>query len=395
MIRRVLMTADTIGGVWTYAMELCQAFAEHQVEVALATLGTPPDRAQAAEAAGLPGLQLYESAYRLEWMREPWQDVDEAGAWLLDLERRLVPDIVHLNGYCHGDLPFTAPVLVVGHSCVLSWWQAVKGEAAPAEWQTYAERVARGLRAADLVVAPTAAMLRSLADLYGPLPRTQVIPNGRRRERFPPLPKEPFVLTAGRLWDEAKNVRALARVARRLSWPVLLAGDGAAPEPGDGRRERPERPEREAREIWERWGEPLQNLRPLGRLAPQDLASWLGRAAIYALPARYEPFGLSILEAALAGCALVLGDIPSLRELWDGCALFVPPEDDGRLAEALESLIRDPMRRRLLAAEARRRARRFGPDPMAESYLRAYRDATEPRSAPVSNSERALHAGLR
>ncbi len=392
MIRRVLMTTDAVGGVWTYAMELCRALGEYQVEVALATLGPPPDRAQAAEAARLPGLQLYESAYRLEWMPEPWHDVDEAGAWLLDLERRLAPtppDIVHLNGYSHGNLPFNAPVVVVGHSCVLSWWQAVQGEPAPAEWKTYAERVARGLEAAELVVAPTAAMLRSLEDLYGPLPRARVIPNGRRRELFPPLPKEPFVLTAGRLWDEAKNVRALARVARHLSWPVLLAGDGAAPEPGDGRRER------EAPDIWERWEEPLQNLRPLGRLAPQDLASWLGRAAIYALPARYEPFGLSILEAALAGCALVLGDIESLRELWDGCALFVPPEDDGGLAEALESLIRDPARRRILADEARRRARRFGPAPLAESYLRAYRDAAEPRSAPVSPSERAVHAGLR
>ena len=96
---------------------------------------------------------------------------------------------------------------------------------------------------------------------------------------------------------------------------MLVAGDGRHPEGGGA-------------------GE-LENLRHLGRLAPADLASWLGRAAIYALPARYEPFGLSILEAALAGCALVLGDIDSLRELWDGCALFVPPEDDDALAEAL------------------------------------------------------------
>jgi glycogen(starch) synthase len=386
MIRRVLMTADTVGGVWTYAMELCRALREHQVEVALATMGAPLDRAQAAEAASLPGLQVYESRYRLEWMREPWNDVDEAGAWLLDLERRLAPEVVHLNGYCHASLPFAAPVVVVGHSCVLSWWRAVKGEAAPAEWAIYAERVARGLLAADLVVAPTAAMLRWLQDLYGPLPRARVIPNGRRRELFPPLPKEPYVLTAGRLWDEAKNVRALARVARHLSWPVLMAGDGAAPE----RRE-----DREGREIWEGWGDRLQNLRPLGRLAPPDLASWLGRAAIYALPARYEPFGLSILEAALAGCALVLGDVDSLRELWEGSALFVPPADDGRLGEALESLIRDPVRRRRLADASRRRARQFGPDRMAESYLRAYRETGEPCSAASSRSVRATHAGLR
>ena len=35
------------------------------------------------------------------------------------LERRLRPDVVHLNGYTHGALPWRAPVLVVGHSCVL------------------------------------------------------------------------------------------------------------------------------------------------------------------------------------------------------------------------------------------------------------------------------------
>jgi glycosyltransferase involved in cell wall biosynthesis len=269
---------------------------------------------------------------------------------------------VHLNGYCHGHLPFAAPVLVVGHSCVLSWWRAVKGEAAPVEWETYYSQVARGLRSADLVAVPTAAMLRWLEDLYGPLQHARVIPNGRRSELFPPLPKEPFVLGAGRLWDEAKNVGALARVAPRLSGPVLVAGDAEPPEgghdPGDGR---------------------LENLRHLGRLAPSDLAPWLGRAAIYALPARYEPFGLSILEAALAGCALVLGDVESLRELWDGCALFVPPDDGGALEEALESLIRDAVRRRRLARQARRRALELTPERMAAGYLEAYREAGAPR----------------
>jgi glycosyltransferase involved in cell wall biosynthesis len=358
MIRRVLMTTDTVGGVWTYALELCRALDRQGVEVALATMGSPLDASQAAEAAALPNLQVHESAYRLEWMREPWEDVDAAGDWLLDLERRTAPEVVHLNDYCHGHLPFAAPVLVVGHSCVLSWWRAVKGEAAPADWETYARRVARGLRDAGLVAAPTAAMLRSLEDLYGPFQHARVIPNGRRAELFPPLAKEPIVLGAGRLWDEAKNVAALARVAPRLSWPVLVAGDGEHPDGG-------------------RNG--LEDLRPLGRLAPADLASWLGRASIYALPARYEPFGLSILEGALAGCALVLGDVESLRELWDGCALFVPPDDDGALEEALNVLIRDAVQRRRLARESRRRALGFTPERMALGYLQAYREAGQPR----------------
>jgi glycogen(starch) synthase len=353
MIRRVLMTADTVGGVWTYALELCRALERRGVEVALATMGKLLDPNQAAEVAGLPGLQVYESGYRLEWMSEPWRDVDAAGAWLLDLERRVAPDVVHLNGYAHAILPFAAPVVVVGHSCVLSWWRAVKGVAAPLDWAPYYERVSRGLRAADLVVTPTAAMLRWLEDLYAPLQQARVIPNSRRAELFPPRAKEPFVLAAGRLWDEAKNVGALARVAPRLPWPVRVAGDRTAPE-GETQR--------------------LESLHSLGRLAPPELAAWLGRAAIYALPARYEPFGLSVLEAALAGCALVLGDVESLRELWEGCALFVPADDDA-LEEAVDRLIRDAAQRRRLARQARRRALEFTPERMVAGYLQAYREA--------------------
>src|SRR5207248_6075453 len=96
--------------------------------------------------------------------------------------------------------------------------------------------------------------------------------------------------------------------------------------------------------------------RPLGSLSPPHFADWLARAAIYALPARYEPFGLSVLEAAQAGCALVLGDIPSLRENWDGAAVFVSPDSPPELEAALAALIREPQRRDRLAARPRARA---------------------------------------
>src|SRR5687768_2158129 len=124
--RKVLMTSDTIGGVWTYAVELVRGLAGHGVEVALATMGALLTADRWSEVCALPNAQVFESKFRLEWMEDPWRDVDEAGEWLLGIEREFVPDIVHLNGYCHGNLPWTAPVLVVGHSCVLSWWSAVK-----------------------------------------------------------------------------------------------------------------------------------------------------------------------------------------------------------------------------------------------------------------------------
>nr|WP_316566429.1 glycosyltransferase [Myxococcus sp. MxC21-1] len=98
----------------------------------------------------------------------------------------------------------------------------------------------------------------------------------------------------------------------------------------------------------------------------------MARAAIYAMPVRYEPFGLSALEAALSGCALVLGDIPSLREVWADAAVFVHPEDLDGLTRALRGLLEDGAHRERMAAKARARALTWNPRRMAEDYLRLY-----------------------
>jgi glycogen synthase len=349
---KVLMTADTVGGVWTYALELVHALRLWSCDVALATMGAPLSPSQARQAAQLPNLTIYESTYQLEWMENPWHDVDAAGEWLLDLAATIQPDVVHLNNYVHGALPWSAPTVVVGHSCVLSWWQAVKGEAAPAEWQSYQQRVQAGLRHADVVAAPTQAMLAALQAHYGPLRTVTVIHNGRTPEIFASSLKENFIFAIGRLWDEAKNIGALDQIAPRLPWPVYVAGDANHPVGGQLH---------------------LQQVQSLGYLDDRAIAQWFARASIYALPARYEPFGLSALEAALSGCALILGDIPSLREVWDDAALFVPPDDEDALRESICTLIDRPAQRTHLVRRATQRAARYRPATMGAAYWQLYR----------------------
>jgi glycogen synthase len=348
---KVLMTADAVGGVWTYALDLARALRPHGVATSLATMGPPPDASQKRAAAEVPDLQLHESTYKLEWMDEPWDSVRKAGEWLLWLESQVRPDVVHLNGYVHASLPWRAPVMSVAHSCVLSWWEAVKGEPAPRSWSQYRTHVAQGLHAASLVAAPTGAMLNATSRHYG-ISGGVVVPNARDSQRFRRQPKEPYVLAAGRLWDEAKNVMTLAKTASCVPWPVVVAGDFRHPERGDG--------------------EIPPGIRLLGKLSPSHLSQWLSRAAIYALPARYEPFGLSILEAGLSGCALVLGDIPSLREVWGDAALYVPPNDHEALATALRVLIEAPDKREEFSERALDRARHYNFDRMASGYLGAY-----------------------
>jgi glycosyltransferase involved in cell wall biosynthesis len=357
--RRLLMTTDTVGGVFEYAVELSRRLSGAGVEVLLATMGAPLTDAQARALEAIDGVEVFESNFKLEWMDDPWRDVEEAGRWLLDIESSRRPDIVHLNGYAHGDLPWRAPSIVVGHSCVLSWWRAVLGETPPASLGAYERRVRRGLHHATLVVAPSNAMLAQLHEFYGPLEESRVIYNARDPRAFPPRTKERFVFAMGRLWDEAKNMRAIDEAAAGRPWPVLLAG--RLEQPGAKGGNAVYRP---------------NHARALGPLDADGVQDMLGRASIYVHPARYEPFGLSVLEAALAGCALVLGDIPSLREIWGDSAIFVPTEDAAGLARALIGLIEDNDLRVAFGARATRRARHYHPDRMLSGYLAAYRRAT-------------------
>ncbi len=163
--------------------------------------------------------------------------------------------------------------------------------------------------------------------------------------------KQPFILTAGRFWDEAKNTVILERVAGGLQWPVLAAGD------------------RGPLGLGERGGGAIGYLGPL---SPGILSNYLATASIYVLPSRYEPFGLSALEAAMCGCALVLGDIPSLREVWKDTAIFVAPDDRAGLREALRGLIESASRRAEWASRARERACFFTPEKMASEYCDLY-----------------------
>ncbi|TGD80534.1 glycosyltransferase family 4 protein [Hymenobacter wooponensis] len=348
----ILMTADTVGGVWTYALELSQALAPYGTRVALATMGAPLTQAQWNQVADIPTLTVYESTYKLEWMDDPWEDVARAGEWLLQLEAQVQPDVVHLNGLVHGNLPWRTPTLAVVHSCVLSWWQTVKGEEAPASWHRYRTEVQSGLRAADVVVAPTATLLGQAEQLYGPFRQQATVYNGLHLKHFRMASKEPFIFSMGRVWDEAKNILLLAEIAEQLPWPVYIAGNAQHPATGQHLK--------------------LPNVHFLGQLSAHAAADWLSRAAIYVMPAKYEPFGLTLLEAALSGCALVAGDIATLREVWGEAACYALPADGKALASTIKGLIENTLLRQQMADRARKQASRYTTEQMALAYGRLY-----------------------
>lgn len=75
-----------------------------------------------------------------------------------------------------------------------------------------------------------------------------------------------------------------------------------------------------------------------------DVAAWLRRADVYAQPARWEGFGLAVLEAMVCGLPVVATNVSSLPELVaDGATgVLVEPDDAAALAAGIERAFAEP-----------------------------------------------------
>jgi glycosyltransferase involved in cell wall biosynthesis len=355
----ILVTADTLGGVWTYTRELVTGLVRRGVRVTLVSFGDIPSAAETRWLDGLPQVDYRPTAFKLEWMQDSEDDLEASSTFLQQVVDEVRPDLLHLSQFYYGALTCDVPRLVVAHSDVLSWWSAVHQHppAASAWLRWYRDVVGRGIACASTVVAPTRWMLEQIEHHYGKPERSSVVFNGRTPSLFNPhIAKEDTILTVGRLWDPGKNARLLLR--QDMPAPVRIVGADRHPElPGSGF-------------IVE---EIRRNVHFDPHQDETQLSQLFARAGIYAATSRYEPFGLAPVEAALSRCAVVASDIPPFRELWEGAAVFFRSDDAADLRAKLEQLVINPGLRRRCANLAYNHARiRFSAARMVDQYLDLY-----------------------
>jgi glycosyltransferase involved in cell wall biosynthesis len=360
---RILITTDAVGGVWTFSTTLASALADAGMDVHVVIMGPAPHAEKRAMLRD-GRVHLIESGLALEWQDPQGNDLANARRFFAALEPAIAPDVVHLNSFREAAFDWRAPVLVVAHSCVNSWaWACNDTEwLGEPRWCHYTRAAGAGLNRAQEWVSPSQAFHDVIRTLYRPNSPGSVIWNGITPAAMRPKSKRRVILAAGRMWDAAKNIRVLARASHGLQWPVCVAGPTL-------------------KSPWSDTG----NLTLIGDLAHGELRARMQHAAIFVSPALYEPFGLSVLEAAAAGCALVLSDIPTFRELWNGAALFVHPEDASALHRALSNLCNDSVERERLQSAARERSQRYTLARTVAAYRALYQRllaSHAPRAAP-------------
>ena len=351
---RILIVTDAIGGVWTYSVELARALAESGVESVLAVIGPSPTADQLRQASGL---RLRDTGLPLDWVAEGPDEIRRTGQGLARIANEEGVDFVQLGSAAlAADVDFAQPVVAVQHSCVATWWLSVRDRPLPSDFSWRRDCVEEGLNKIQAVVAPTAAFAAQTVRAYQLGRPVYSVHNGRTPIALGKRSRSDLAFTVGRLWDDGKNVRTLDEAAARLECPFEAIGPLTGP---NGT------------------ATDFAHLKTPGPLPPEAIADRLSARAIFASSALYEPFGLSVLEAAQAGCPLVLSDIPSFRELWSGAAIFVPATDAQGFATAISELLADSEKRERLGRAAQLMALQYTPAAMARGMIGIYRQLSQ------------------
>jgi glycosyltransferase involved in cell wall biosynthesis len=204
-------------------------------------------------------------------------------------------------------------------------------------------------------------MLDTLRSTYLGVVNGVVIHHGRNPVHFNPyIAKNNEVIAVGHLLDPASQVHLLAD--RQYPLPVCVVDS------------KPDH-SREARVCADvRFGMGSEGVVMGGARSESQLRLMYSRASIYVSASCYEPSGMTILEAALSRCALILNDIPALREIWGPAAVFFRTNDPDSLCDAVRILNSDAELRRSFANSAFNRAREcYNANRMTGNYIQLYR----------------------
>lgn len=349
---KILISTDNLGESYTFSVDLATYLQNYGIDVVLAITGfslTPQQKKD------LQDFEYYFEEFKQEWMVNPWNDIREAGKWLMRIKKTVRPDILHLNSFALGGLQWNLPLIITMHSCILSRSQAVYNKSAVTENAKYRRMSQRGLRNADVVTSSTRAMLSYADKMYGPLKKSMVIPKGRSSYLYQTDVKEKYIFSTGQLWDDAKNLKLILKAAPEIGYPVYIAGDNNNLQINNL----------------------PKNVFFTGKLPFPQLVDWLANAFIFLLPAKYEPFGYPFLEAAFSKCALVGGDIPTLREIWQDTMLYVSGKK--QLIKTVNGLMQDKELMYLYGQKAYEHAmENYRVEKMARHYFDLYKQVINP-----------------
>jgi alpha-1,3-rhamnosyl/mannosyltransferase len=241
---------------------------------------------------------------------------------------------------------------------------------------------AETVRRADALIVPSETTRRDLVRCFRlsetEAARIAVIPEAADERFRPPepgaKPSAPTVLYVGRR-DPYKNLPLLIEAFARLRAACPAARLRAIGPPDPRYPEAEQTARRLGVESAIEWS---------GHVGPDAVVAAYQQASVFAMPSRYEGFGLPLLEAMACGTPVVCSDAPALVEVAGGAALHVPTGDAAALAAALRRVLEEPALAAELRARGLARAARFSWRATAEATQRVYEMAARAKAEKLA-----------
>jgi len=115
---------------------------------------------------------------------------------------------------------------------------------------------------------------------------------------------------------------------------------------------------------------PKHDILFMGYVGEKEKSQLLKNADVFAFPSFYEGFGFPVLEAQVAGTAVVASNISSLPEILNNSALLVNPKKPEEIAKAIYKIISNPELRKSLIKKGQENIKRFSWQTCAQETLK-------------------------
>ncbi|HET9427623.1 MAG TPA: glycosyltransferase, partial [Allosphingosinicella sp.] len=267
---KLLIAAEADPSRWSLQVSLARALSELDIRTFLIPTRFGLDDRQREEAAAVPDLVLIEPGLGLDPGEADPARLMDARLRLADLARALDIDLVQVDQPALADARFPCPVVALHLGCPVTRWEAVHDGPLPDPFAWRSELIRAGLDAADVVICPSLAHAQRVKTRFALRDLPFVVHPGRAPLAVRGSAQHDYVLTAGPLWDESRNLAVLDAAAGRIGVPVRAAGPVRSPK-GD--------------EVI------FDNLHCLGNLGEEEISRWLSARPVFVSTALYDPLG--------------------------------------------------------------------------------------------------------
>ena len=355
---KLLMTTDVKSEVWDYSLTLSRALLKHiNAEILMISLGGNPTDTQREELKDLNiEFQFTDFSPDLFADIEANPDILKMKSLFESTIKEFNPHIVHLNhGYPNFD--FNKPCVFACHGDLLNkkMWHSDTNRHGSLHQNllNYKQIINKNLNKSDIIIAQSRFIAECIIKTYNFRKGIKIIYNGIDYKPYSGMPETPTLLASGDLSDRSKNINLLLNIAYKLpdNIKIKIIGESL--------------PDKKL----------PRNVEFLGNLSGSELQEVYKNSSIYLALSSYEPNGLSSIQAAYSGCAILANDIPVFKELWGDCACIFEKDNVNSLMRCINNLVENRNLLELTSKNCQAKAlSSFNSKRMAYEYINLYKN---------------------